>query len=148
MDDHVNGIGATIHLPVFQSGGQLAIGDVHASMGDGEISGTGVEIGATVLVQVDVIKGKTGGWPITGTTDAFYTHGTSGDNLDDALKIACEEAAKLLVDEWDFTMEDAFRLFSVAGDLGTAQYCHPSPGSVIARKRVPKLTSNPRPFSV
>ena len=62
MDDHVNGIGATIHLPVSQSGGQLAIGAVHASMGDGEISGTGVEIGATVLVKVDVIKGNTGGW--------------------------------------------------------------------------------------
>jgi len=63
------------------------------------------------------------------------------------LKIACEEAAKLLVDEWDFTMEDAFMFLSVAGDLGIAQYCHPSPGSVIARMRVPKLTSNPRPFS-
>jgi amidase len=98
-------------------------------------------------VKVDVIKGKTGGWPITETADAFYTHGTSSDNLDDALKIACEEAAKLLVDEWDFTMEDAFMFLSVAGDLGIAQYCHPSPGSVIARMRVPKLTSNPRPFS-
>jgi amidase len=40
MDDLVNGIGATIHLPVFQSGGQLAIGDMHAPMGDGEITGT------------------------------------------------------------------------------------------------------------
>ena len=147
MDDHVNGIGATIHLPVFQSGGQLAIGDMHASMGDGEISGTGVEIGGTVLVKVDVIKGKAGGWPITETADAFYTHGTTSDNLDDALKIACEEAARLIVDEWDFSMEDAFMFLSVAGDLGIAQYCHPSPSSVIARMRVPKLASNPRPFA-
>ena len=30
MDDNQNGIGATIHLPVFQPGGQLAIGDMHA----------------------------------------------------------------------------------------------------------------------
>jgi len=45
-------------------------------------------------------------------------------------------------------MGDAFMFLSVAGDLGTVQYCHPSPGSVIARMRVPKLTSNPRPFSV
>jgi amidase len=45
-------------------------------------------------------------------------------------------------------MEDAFMFLSVAGVLGTAQYCHPSRGSVIARMRVPKLTSNPRPFIV
>ena len=146
MDDHVNGIGATVHLPVFQSGGQLAIGDMHASMGDGEISGTGVEIGGTALIKVDLIKGKTGGWPITETADAFYTHGTSPASIEDALQIACEEASKLLVDEWGFTPEDAFMFLSVAGDLGIAQYCHPSPGSVIARMRVPKLPSNPTPF--
>lgn len=146
MDDRMNGVGATVHLPVFQSGGQLAIGDMHASMGDGEISGTGVEIGGTALIRVDVIKGKTGGWPITETADAFYTHGTSSDNLSDALAFACEEAARLLVDEWGFSMEDAFMFLSVAGDLGIAQYCHPSPGSVIARMRVPKLASHPQPF--
>jgi amidase len=41
MDDHFHGIGATVYLPVYQPGAQLAIGDMHASMGDGEISGTG-----------------------------------------------------------------------------------------------------------
>jgi len=46
-NDHVNGIGATIHLPVFQSGGQLAIGDMHASMGDGEISGPALKSAAS-----------------------------------------------------------------------------------------------------
>jgi len=65
MDDHLNGIGATIHLPVFQPGGLLAIGDMHASMGHGEISGTGVEIRGTATIKVDLIKGKSGGWPIT-----------------------------------------------------------------------------------
>jgi hypothetical protein len=34
----------------------------------------------------------------------------------------------------------------VAGDLGIAAYLHASPGSVIARMRVPKLASNPTPF--
>ena len=146
MDDHVNGVGATVHLPVFQPGGQLAIGDMHAAMGDGEISGTGVEIGGTALIRVDVVKAKAGGWPITETSDAFYTHGTSSDSIEDALRYACEEAAKLLVDEWAFSPEDAFMFLSVAGDLGIAQYCHPSPGSVIARMRIPKLASNPQPF--
>ncbi|MEO9180970.1 MAG: acetamidase/formamidase family protein [Acidimicrobiales bacterium] len=146
MDDHINGIGATVHLPVFQSGAQLAIGDMHASMGDGEISGTGVEIGGVGIIKVDVIKHKAGGWPITETADSFYTHGTSEGNLEAALKSAIEEASKLLVDEWGFTAEDAFIFLSVAGDLGIAQFCHPCPGSVIARMRIPKLASNPKPF--
>ena len=146
MDDNMNGIGATIHLPVFQPGGQLAIGDMHASMGDGEISGTGVEIGGTAIIKVDLIKGKSGGWPITETADSWITHGTTADSIDQALQNACDEAAKLLVDEWGFTIEDAFIFLSVAGDLGIAQYCHPSPGSVIAKMRVPKTSATPHPF--
>lgn len=146
LDDHVNGIGATVHLPVFQSGAQLAIGDMHASMGDGEISGTGVEIGGTGLIKVDLIKNRRSEWPITETEDAFYTHGTSPDSIDDALQHACEGAFKILVDEWQFSREDAFIFLSVAGDLGIAAYYHPSPGCVTARMRVPKLPSNPAPF--
>ena len=155
MDDRINGIGATVHLPVFQSGGQLSIGDMHASMGDGEISGTGVEIGGKGLIKVDLIKGKKGGWPITETADAFYTHGTSGsptekENLNEAISNAIEEAARLLVDEWGFSMEDAFIFLSVTGDVGICQAMHPSPEPwfVVARMRVPKLPSNPQPFRI
>ncbi|MFI5036179.1 MAG: acetamidase/formamidase family protein [Acidimicrobiales bacterium] len=146
MDDRVHGPGATVHLPVFQPGAQLAIGDMHASMGDGEISGTGVEIEGTATIRVDVRRAMPARWPVTETADAFYTHGTSPGDVDEALKIACEEAARLLVDQWGFTPEDAFMFLSVAGDLGLAQYCHPSPGSVIARMRVPKVAAVPGPF--
>ena len=50
------------------------------------------------------------------------------------------------MDDWGFSPEDAFMFLSVAGDLGLAAYYHPSPGSVVARMRVPKLASNPAPF--
>jgi len=148
MDDHLNGIGATVHLPVFQPGGQLAIGDMHASMGDGEISGTGVEIGGTGLIKVDLIKGKAAGWPVTELKDSWVTHGTAS-NIQEALKNACDEAAKLLVDEWGFTIEDAFISLSVAGDLGIAQNCHPMPGGfAVAKMRVPKISRAPMPFKL
>lgn len=146
LDDHMNGIGATLHLPVFQPGALLAIGDMHASMGDGEISGTGVEIGGDILIEVNLIKGQAARWPVTETADAWFTHGTTDNDLAEALRIACEEAARLLVDEWGFTMEDAFIFLSVAGDAGIAQACHPCPGSVIARMRVPKISACPTPF--
>lgn len=148
MDDHLNGIGATVHLPVFQAGGQLAIGDMHAAMGDGEISGTGVEIGGTGIIKVDLIKAKAAGWPVTELKDSWVTHGTAS-NIQDALKHACDEAAKLLVDEWGFTIEDAFIFLSVAGDLGIAQNCHPMPdGFAVAKMRVPKISRAPKPFKI
>lgn len=148
LDDTRNGIGATVHFPVSQPGAMLALGDMHACMGDGEISDTGVEVCGTSLIKVDLIKGKTSGWPVTETADAWYTHGTTEDSLEAALKIACEEAAALLVREWGFTMEDAFIFLSVAGDLGIAQACDPCTGSVIGRVRVPKNAACPRPFSI
>eukprot|EP00957_Ditylum_brightwellii_P017653 1329914-Ditylum_brightwellii.AAC.1 len=45
LDNKANGIGSTIYLPISHPGALLSIGDMHASQGDGEISGTGVEIG-------------------------------------------------------------------------------------------------------
>jgi amidase len=146
LDDHMNGIGAVVHLPVFQSGGQLAIGDMHASMGDGEICGTGVEIGGTGLISIDLIKGRQSQWPITETSDSIYTHGTSPDNIDEALDAACDEAMRLLVDQWEFSSEDAFMFLSVACDLGIAAYYHPSPGCATARMRIPKISAVPSAF--
>lgn len=146
LDDHMNGINATVYLPVYQEGGQLSIGDMHASMGDGEICGTGVEIGGRGVIRVDLVKNHTSGWPITETADSIYMHGTSEDNIDDALKSACEEAMRLLVDQWSFSPEDAYMFLSVACDLGIAAHYHPSPGCVTGRMRIPKIGAVPAVF--
>jgi amidase len=146
LDNNNNRIGSTIHLPVFQSGAQLAIGDMHASMGDGEICGTGVEIGGIGRIKVELVKGKSGKWPITETADSVITHGTSVGDIDEAMQNACEEAMRLLVDQWGFSSEDAYIFLSVAGDLGIAQYCHPCPGTVISKLRIPKISAVPTAF--
>src|SRR3712207_8523646 len=44
-------------LPVHVTGALLALGDVHAAMGDAEVTGTGVEINAEVTVRVEVLPG-------------------------------------------------------------------------------------------
>ncbi len=49
--------GTTLLLPCFVKGCRLSIGDVHFAQGDGEVSGTAIEMDATVTVQVDVRKG-------------------------------------------------------------------------------------------
>lgn len=43
MDTKLIKVGSKVYLPVFVSGANLALGDLHACMGDGELSGTGIE---------------------------------------------------------------------------------------------------------
>jgi formamidase len=50
--------GTTLLLPCFVRGCLLSIGDVHFAQGDGEVSGTAIEMDATVTVKVDVRKGQ------------------------------------------------------------------------------------------
>jgi amidase len=146
LDDHLHGKGARIYFPVRQPGGMFAVGDMHASMGDGEICFTGVEIAGEVDIRFDLLKGKQGTWPVTELPDRWVPHATA-DDYDDALRLVAEEAARLLVDEWGFSMEDAFIFLSVACDAGVAQACKPAPGfGTIARFAIPKIEATPQPF--
>jgi amidase len=147
LDDHLHGAGACIYFPVRQPGGMFAVGDMHASMGDGEICFTGVEIAGEVTVRFDLLKGKQATWPVTELRDRWLPHATA-DDYGDALELVCEEAARLLVDEHGFSLEDAFIFLSVACDAGVAQACKPAPGGfgTIARFSIPKLEATPGPF--
>lgn len=49
--------GTTLLLPCFVDGCLLSIGDVHFAQGDGEVSGTAVEMDATVTVKLAIRKG-------------------------------------------------------------------------------------------
>ncbi len=148
LDDHLHGAGARIFFPVRQQGGMFAVGDMHASMGDGEICFTGVEIAGEVTIRFDVLKAKQATWPVTELRDRWLPHATAND-YGDALKLVSEEAARLLVDEHGFSLEDAFIFLSVACDAGVAQACKPAPGGfgTIARFSIPKLDATPGPFS-
>ena len=74
-----------------------------------------------------MLKGKQATWPVTELRDRWVPHATATDYAD-ALQLVSEEAAKLLVDEHGFTIEDAFIFLSVACDAGVAQACKPARG--------------------
>jgi amidase len=147
LDDHLHGKGARIYFPVRQPGGMFAVGDMHASMGDGEVCFTGVEIAGEVEIRFDLLKGKQATWPVSELADRWVPHATAPDYAE-ALALCTDEAARLLVDQWDFTIEDAFVFLSVACDAGVAQACKPAPGGfgTIARFSIPKLEATPQPF--
>lgn len=64
MDVQAMQIGTTLLLPCFVDGCGLFVGDVHFAQGDGEVSGTAIEIGGQVTVKTEIRKG--GGAHITG----------------------------------------------------------------------------------
>jgi len=59
LDIRYLGTGATLYLPCYQDGCGLAIGDVHYAQGDGEVSGTAIEMDALVTVTTRVMKAGT-----------------------------------------------------------------------------------------
>jgi amidase len=147
LDDHLHGKGARIFFPVRRPGAMFAAGDMHASMGDGEICFTGVEIAGEVDIRFDLLKGKQATWPVTELADRWIPHATA-DAFDEALQLVSEEAARMLVDEHGFSPEDAFIFLSVACDAGVAQACKPAPQfGTIGRFSIPKIAACPGPFA-
>lgn len=57
MDIRYLGVGVTIYLPCYVGGCGLAVGDLHYAQGDGEVSGTAIEMDATVTLTTELVKG-------------------------------------------------------------------------------------------
>lgn len=124
MDTTDIGEGSTLYLPVRQPGALLAMGDVHAVMGDGEICFTGCEIAAEIMVHVDLVKAKGFEWPLV-ETDTHTMIITSGDTLDDAATAASEQAVECLSRALGLSWEDAYMLASLIMDLKISQFVDP-----------------------
>ena len=57
MDVKQMQVGTTLLLPCFIDGCGLFVGDVHYAQGDGEVSGTAIEMGAKVTVVTEIREG-------------------------------------------------------------------------------------------
>ena len=120
IDVNVITTGARVHLPVHVPGALLAIGDLHASMGDGEVSGTGIEIAGEVTARVDLVPGAAPQRPWIETAGDWVTTG-SGPTLEDAVELAVEGLTRLLMDRLGLGRTDAFLLVSARGDVHIGQ---------------------------
>ena len=124
MDCKIIAEGTTLYLPVNVPGALLAMGDLHAAMGDGEVSVCGMEIAGEVTVRVTVLKGQSLPTPMAQTTDAIYTI-ASAPLLDDAANLATRNMAAFISDRAGLSTDDAINLLSVAGDLQICQVVDP-----------------------
>ena len=131
--------GSRVYLPVFVEGALFGLGDVHAAMGDGEISMVGIEICAEVTVRIELIKGESISRPWIETADAWITTGDA-PKLVDAITTACEEMASLLQRKLDISFEEAYLLMSATGDVRIGQVCNPNHFPATIRVVFPKLS--------
>jgi len=125
MDTREIGIGARLVLPVFQDEAMLAMGDVHAVMGDGEVCVSGCEVSARITVSVDRIAGRQRSWPIVVTDDAVHVI-VSLPTIEQALVEATRQSVAILRDACGVPTEDAYMLSSLAVNLGISQLVDPN----------------------
>jgi len=121
MDNNLVAEGAVVHLPVFVEGALFAVGDVHPSMGDGEISIVGLEAPAEVTVSIEIEKGAgiDRAWIETSAGDWV----TTGDDPDPtaSMRQAASGMVAMLQRRLDLSFEDAYMLATIRGDLGICQ---------------------------
>ena len=113
--------GATVWFPVSVPGALLFAGDGHARQGDGEISGTGVEVSMEMELRLDLRKRWVIRWPrgITADGAELFTVGNARP-LDQALQHATTEMLDWLETDYGLDTISASHLMgqTVGYDVG------------------------------
>lgn len=120
MDLKFLGVGSTLYLPVFNQGAQFFTGDGHAAQGDGEVDGGAIEISLKPTLQFILHKGKALTMPRAETATDYFCTGLSTD-LNEATRIAVQEAVEFLQTDKGMNAADAYALTSLAVDLGIGE---------------------------
>lgn len=124
MDCKIIQEGTILYLPVNVPGALLALGDLHAAMGDGEVSVCGLEVPGEVTVTISVLKKQRLPLPLAKTTKAIYVI-ASEKSLDEAVATATQLLAELIVSMSTLNIYDAVNLLSLAGNLQICQVVDP-----------------------
>ncbi|MGI2328152.1 acetamidase/formamidase family protein [Planococcus sp. YIM B11945] len=125
--------GNKLYLPVFHDGALAGFGDLHASMGDGELSGTGIEVSGRIKVRFDKVS-----LPLSNPMvedEQFLYFLASGPTYDEAIQTVLFETAHHLKNGLNLSFEDAYRLMSAVCDLKFSQIVNKH---VTVRVAVPK----------
>lgn len=124
MDCTRIGEGATLYLPVNTEGALLAMGDLHARMGDGEVEVCGVEIAGKVTVKLTVLKNCKLPTPFLVNSElAMAIH--SAETVDEACVGATMAMHGFLTGELGMNEHEAGMLLSVTGNLCICQVVDP-----------------------
>jgi amidase len=104
MDYNQMGEGVTLYLPVYHAGALLTMGDAHAAMGDGELTGSALETSVDVEFTVNVIKGFASAGPRLENADYLMAMGVAG-SVADSIQVATSQLADWL--KRDYHLNDS-----------------------------------------
>jgi amidase len=135
--------GNRILLPVHHAGALFYLGDVHASQGDTEFTGTAAETMATVRVKFSVLKGKRIPW-MRIEKPASLIALFAAKPLEVAVETATFHLMDWLIAEHGFTPTDAYCLVSTCPDfrIHVYQMCKIAKLSYVAGAEIPKRYLN------
>lgn len=114
--------GVTVYLPVFEPGALLFLGDGHAAHGEGELLGNGTETSLDVEFTVDLIKGRSVGFPRQESATDLVTFGTTPHAMQEGFQGAISEMIRWLIADYGLSNEEAHVLLGMAADLRIASW--------------------------
>ncbi len=131
--------GNRVLLPVFHTGGLFYLGDVHASQGDTEFTGTAAETKAVVRLRLEVVKAKRIPWMRIEKPESIVSVFASRP-LEVAVETATINLIDWLVADFGFTPTDAYCLVSTCPDfrIHVYQMCKIRHLSYVAGAEIPK----------
>ena len=124
MDNTAITAGATLYFPVFADGALCGCGDMHAVMGDGEISVSGAEAAGWATVTLTAM-------PELKLVDPLIENAThfgviaSAETLDAAADRAVHEMVDLICDRTAEDPDKVVMLLSLVGDVQVCQMVDP-----------------------
>jgi acetamidase/formamidase len=131
--------GHRVLLPVFHAGALFYLGDVHASQGDTEFTGTAAETQATVRVRLDVIKGVRPPWMRIDKPDSIVSV-FAYRPLEVAVETATVNLMDWMITDHCFSPTDAYCLVSTCPDfrINVYQMCKVGKLNYVAGAELPK----------
>jgi len=131
--------GNRIFLPIFHTGALFYLGDVHASQGDTEFTGTAAEAKATVRLRLGLIRNKRIPWLRIEKRDSIVA-AFAYRPLEIAVETATLHLMDWLITEFGFNPVDAYCLVSTCPDfrINVYQMCKIGRLSFVAGAEIPK----------
>jgi acetamidase/formamidase len=131
--------GHRLYLPIFHPGALFYLGDVHASQGDTEFTGTAAETKATVRLTLDLVKGeRIAGLRIEKPNSIVAVHAERP--LESAVETATVNLMDWLITDYGLRPTEAYCLVSTCPDfrINVYQMCKIGKLGYVAGAEIPK----------
>ena len=144
MDNTAIAAGATLYFPVAVDGALFGCGDMHAVMGDGEVSVSGAEVAGYATVTLTALPALSVPNPLI-ENDTHFGIIVSAESLDKAAELAVQQMVDLLASRTNESEADLVMLLSLVADVRVCQMVDPEK---TVRFMVPKYVLDAIGFSL